>query len=238
MKTYHMEIWILFLLTAMVPLFANVSILKMQGDIKVRMGLDENWQPAAPDMTLRNIDTILTGERSTVTLNLSDEMTFTLGSQSILDIADLRKITERELFLFLTAEKVKQIPNPGSSKIRIENVSVVRADNRSVHNQSPDRESDNNWRYAVNGARALHQQNLFPNAVIKLMNILKKYGAVDDHGLIQLYLGQSFEALEKNGRALDAYHRAAKQSEKLNDAQIQKIHQSAESGIKRLKQNK
>lgn len=235
MKTFKSKFVFTVFFLGTVSLSANVHIVKLQGDVKVRMGLDEVWQTASSEMILKNIDTILTGERSAVTLKLSEGITFTLGSQSILDIGDLREITERELFLYLTAEKVKQIPNPGSPKVRIENVSVVRAENKSVGNQ-PHKQSSHFWRYEVNGAKALHDQKFFPNAVIKLMNILKKYGHIENGGLVNLYLGQSFEALEKNGRALDAYHQSLQQSRTgKQNAASQDIQKSAEAGIQRLK---
>ena len=56
---------------------------------------------------------------------------FTLDANSILDISDLRKIQERELFLYLMTQKVDKLKiQEKSTKIRIGNVSVVHGNSK------------------------------------------------------------------------------------------------------------
>ena len=226
---------ILFFLAA--SLHADIFIQKIQGDVKVRKGLDETWQKAGNKMLLKNIDTILTGEDSEVILSLPEGITFTLGSQSILDIGDLREITERELFLFLTSQKIRDIENVPASKVHIENVSVVRAQNKQSSSGPSANNASDLWRYEVNGARAMHNQMFYPNAVMKMMYILKKYTQVEDYGLVQLYLGQSFEAMNQSGRALEAYQKAAEEASQDSSGSDngQKILNDANAGIERVK---
>lgn len=218
-------------------LHADIVIQKMHGDVKVRLGLDETWQTAKNKMVLKNIDTILTGEESEAVLLLPEGMTFTLGSQSILDIGDLREITERELFLFLTSQKIRDIEETPRSKVHIQNVSVVRAQDK----QAPEIQTgDDNlelYQYEINGARAMHHQKFHPNAVVKLMHILKKYTQIEDYGLVDLYLGESFEAMKQSGRALEAYQHALSKAENdaLDSTKCQKISHKANAGIARLK---
>ena len=78
----------------------------------VRRGLEETWKTASREMMLKDIDTIRVGENAEVVLELSDNATFTLGSNSILDIGDLRRITKREMFLYIMALKIEKIDRP------------------------------------------------------------------------------------------------------------------------------
>ncbi len=236
MKKLCLSIYGLLLCLA-TSLPADILVQKMQGDVKVRQGLDETWQKAKNKMLLKNVDTILTGENSEVVLFIAEGMTFTLGSQSILDIGDLREITERELFLFLTSQKIRDIEHQPGSKVHIQNVSVVRAQDKQQSTNNSMELNSGMWQYEVNGARALHHQMFYPNAVMKMMHILKKYAHFDDRGIVQLYLGQSFEAMNQSGRALEAYQKAVKQASQDSSESVinQDILNQANAGIDRIK---
>ena len=77
----------------------GVKIVKLGGEVKVRRGLEERWERAQLDMLLDEIDTILTGENGETVLSFGEGAVFKLGSNSVLDIADLRQITAQELSL-------------------------------------------------------------------------------------------------------------------------------------------
>ena len=186
----------------------GAKIISLSGEVKVRRGVNETWQPARIGMLLEDIDSILTGEASTVLLQTQQGNHFKLGGNAILDIADLRRITRKELFLYLMSEKVHRIePRKEKTPLRIGNVSVVhgvRPETRKANRAVLGGQFDS-WRREVNGAKALLSQKLYPNTILKLRRIREKYAHVRDCGESQLYLGQAFEALEMHGQALDAY---------------------------------
>lgn len=187
-----------------------VKIISLSGEVKVRRGVEETWHHAITGMLLEDVDTILTGEASTVVLELPDGGSFRLGGFAILDIADLKKITEREMFLFLMAQKVHKIPlRPEKAKLRIGNVSVVHGESKagSERNQSP-KEYSQNWLQETNGAKALYDQHFFTNAIVKLHKVVAKYPDREDCGEIHFYLGKAFEALDKTGQAIEGYQNA------------------------------
>ena len=167
-------------------------------------------------------------------------MEFILGSQSILDIGDLRRITERELFLFLMSQKVNRIEYQGNqSKLRIDNVSVVRAEDKSVSTDSEDplmNRVQRNREY--NGAQALYRHSLYPNAIVKYHKILDKYPEINDCGDTYYYLAKSFEAIQENGRARDAYKTVLSkiENDSCNNAKSIKITEECRNAIKRLKE--
>jgi len=214
---------------------SSVKIISISGEVKVRRGVEESWQRAAAGMSLEEIDTILTGEASTVTLETQEGETFRLGSYAILDIADLRKITEREMFLYLMSQKVNQIPaRPEKAKLRVGNVSAIHGESKAgaARNRS-ERDESQNWKQETNGARALYEQRYYPNAIVKLHKVLVKYPNREDCGEIHFYLGKSFEALKEPGQAAEAYKAAL---ERLCDHDLSQRHaQEARQALERLK---
>jgi tetratricopeptide (TPR) repeat protein len=185
----------------------EAKIVSISGEVKIRRGVEEDWHHAAVGMLLETLDTILTLERAEVVLELNDGATFRLGSNAMLDVADLRKITERELFLYLMSEKIGKIPpRQEKTRLRVADVSVVHGESKAKSTGNAAGNSDDNrWVQEANGAKALYAQQYFPNAVVRLHKILAKYPDLNDCGEIYFLLGNAFEALNKPGQAIDAY---------------------------------
>lgn len=218
----------------------DVRVRSVRGNVQVRRGLDETWKPAETGMLLQNIDTILTGEVSEVVLVLDNGNTFTLGGFSILDIGDLRRISERELFLYLMSQKLKRIEYQGdSTKIPVTDIAVVRAENKNVQvSTASSKPSEANWQLEMNTAKALHVQRFYPNTIVKLHKIMSKYTLLDDDGEIQYLLGRTFEVINEPGRALDAYQAAVEQIEDLDSPSRSAMNRADEcrKAIERLKE--
>ena len=217
----------------------GVKIKRLKGDVRIRRGLEENWSSANTGILLENIDTILTGEGSEVVMELQEGSIFTLGSRSILDIGDLRRITERELFLYLMSQKVSRIQFPDKkSKLHIENVSVVRAERKTISSEEEETKGDTGmWALETNGALALHDHKYYTNAIVKFHKILDKYSTSEDCGRIHFSLGNSFEAIHETGRAIDAYQQVLVRSKETtcDNQMVQEMVDASLEAISRLK---
>ncbi len=188
------------------------KIVALNGEVKIRRGVEENWQPAAVGMLLESIDTILTFENASAILELYEGTTFRLSGNTLLEMLDLRTISERELFLHLMSQKISKIPpTDEKARVRIGNVSAVHGEQKKASRRSgPD--AGERRQQEANGAKALLAQQYYPNAILKFHQILAKYPAVEDCGEIQFYLGQAFEAINRPGQASDAYQAVIEQS--------------------------
>lgn len=217
----------------------QAKIVKISGEVKVRRGVEEKWENAYIWMLLKPIDTILTGEQSEVVLELSDNRNFILGSNSMLDVGDLREISEKELFLFLMSTKIGNIaPREQKTPIRVGNVSVVHGEDKvGTTHRLADNEDPNKRRREMNGAEALHNQKYFSNAIIKLHKILVKYPLITDCGEMYYHLGKSFEAFDKPGQAIDAYQTVLNQYNE-QGCEHQHWYDEAQKAIERLKSNR
>ena len=213
----------------------KVKIAKASGEVRIRRGVEETWQPASAGTRLDEIDSILTGEGARVILETREGKVFELGSNSILDIADLRRISEHELFLFLISEKINQIePRKKKTKLRIGNVNVVHGELKSDH-KNTGKPANEFWVFEKNGAKALFAQDYITNAVLKLNKILLRYPNLNDCGEIHSYLGKGFEKLNNPGQAIDAYQTVIKRSaEGCSSSSKQLWVNEAESALARL----
>jgi len=206
MKTSFLILFALFISVNTSTAGITVEVTQISGDVKIRRGVEETWQKATTGMILEEIDTILTGESGSVILKTPSGDKFTLGSFAILDISDLRNISEKELFLFLMSNKIKNIePGDQKSRLRIGNVSVVHGESKAGMEETPTHPKTTDRTKEINGAKALYNQNYFPNTIVKLNKIMKKFSSPEDCGEMHFYLGKSFEAINQNGQAIDSY---------------------------------
>jgi hypothetical protein len=189
---------------------ADVKIVEAKGNVMVRFGIEESWQKAQIGSILKNIDSILSGEDGQVVLELEGGIQFKLSSNSILDIADIREIQQRELFMYLMSQKIDQLETPDeNAPLKVGNVSIVHGDSKQVQNSVEDKSSKQDWYlYEINGALALYDHHYYPNTIIKFMKIQNKYDPDRDGGKIDYYIGKSFEALDDGAQARDAYQQA------------------------------
>lgn len=216
----------------------EVRIKSVRGSVRVRRGLEENWNRAGVNMNLEEIDTIMTEEASRVVLELEGGATFTMESYSILDISDLRRITERELFLYLMSQKVSRIERKNHSPLRIQNVNVARAERKTVEPQETSPEGNLRIReWEINGGRALYTQRFYTNAIVKFHKILDKYPETNDAGRLYYYLGSSFEAIDEKGRAMDAYQEVVSRAgESAADNRLEEFVHLSEDALRRLRE--
>lgn len=214
----------------------GVKIVQLSGEVKVRRGVEEKWEAAAGGMPLEESDTIMTLEAGEVVLELANGSRFRLSANAILDISELREITERELFLVLMQEKVGKL-KPDSEKIplRIGAVSAVRASDKSVK-PADKRVSAPDWQLATNAARALRAQDYLTNAALKLHRVQKEHPARADCGEVSFELAQTFEALRQKGKARDAYQAALAECKATacRNAETQKREGAINEALRRL----
>lgn len=236
-----MKIKLVFTLLAILILIqissadAKVKISTFNGDVKIRRGIEETWQKAKTGILLEEIDTIVTGKKSTVSLELENGKIFVLEENSQLDISDLRTITEKEMMLFLMSRKINKIePRSNKTPLRVGKVSVVHGESKNNSDQKVEPDLDKNtWEKETNGAKALFGHELYPNTIVKLNVILSKHPAAGDDYEIFYFLGKSFEAMNKNGQAEDAYKIVLKKSKETK--QKSKIFEESKLALKRLK---
>ena len=227
-----------FLATAQVLLAESSARIKStSGDVKIRRGVEETWHPASAGTELEEIDSILTGEGGQVVLELTSGETFRLNDNAILDIADLRRLTEKELFLVLMSRKIQKMEQrEQKTKLRTGRVNVVHGELKTASEGEGSAGSAWMWQLEKNGALALYGQSYTTNSILKLNNIISKYPSREDCGEVHYHLGKALEKLDKPGQALDAYKAVLQSdaSELCRGGRKKSWVQSAEEAMQRL----
>ena len=219
---------------------ADVKIVEARGNVMVRFGIEESWNKAQIGSILKNIDSILSGEDGSVVLELENGMQFTIGANTILDIADIREIQERELFMYLMSQKIDKLETPEENKpVRVGNVSIVHGDQKQVESTTETEAKNEDWYpFEVNGALALYDHNYYPNTIIKFIKIQNKYDPARDQGKIDYYVAKSFEGLNDPAQARDAYQKSLEEYNQSKDpsSKEQSWVADAQNALNRLNQ--
>jgi len=208
-KPTFLELTIIFILLAVQLQFAaSARIIHMSGEVKVRLGVDENWQPAQLNLLLEDIDTIWTGEDGITVLELNNGQKFQLSANSMLDIADLQKIDEQELFLRLMKMKLGKLEiKKEKTPLRLGTVSVVHGTSQDSSGLPVSPAILALLEPMKNGIRDLYKQSYYPNTILKIEKLHSQYSDIQDCGELQYYLGHSFESIGQPGQATDAYNK-------------------------------
>ncbi|MBN2425590.1 MAG: hypothetical protein JXB44_11245 [Calditrichaceae bacterium] len=186
----------------------KAELIKVSGDVKVRFGLNEEWQKAESGQILDEFDSILTGQDGRATLYVKNGVGFTIKNRTFLDIADLRTIRKDELFLVMMSKKVEKLEPVNNKTIKIGNVSVIHGSEKQPA-QGTDDAGVEDWSILeINGAKALYDYGYYTNAAVKLCKIRDKYSDDQDCGEADYWLGKSLEAVNYTGHAIDAYQKA------------------------------
>jgi len=195
---------LIMLSTVVAPYASTIRITKIQGEVQVRHGLEEGWSLAKAGMNLEYLDSIMTGPESSVTIETEEGYDFSLGPLSMIDVADLRRLSQREMFLFIMGQKIERLKPAGEgTKLEIGSVSTVHGENKSstpVIGSQPDSDEKE-----LNGARALQHHRFFTNAIVKYHKMLRAHQALAGCGIIQQELAFCFEKIQQPGQALDFY---------------------------------
>lgn len=231
-------LWALLFAATFAHAATSAKILQVSGEVKVRRGVEEKWENAASGMLLEEIDTIMALENGEALLELAQGARFRLGGNSILDIADLREITARELFLLLMSQKVgKLAPRSEKVPLRLGEVSAVRGAAFQGFADTLAGSPSNIWRMEANAAQALRAQSFLPNAALKLHRVKEKFPQREDCGEVNFALGQMLETLKQPGQARDAYQSALTDSQTQNceGNAAQKLRSEAAAALRRLR---
>ncbi len=240
MKILRVVFLLLFVFAIQLVAQPAARILSQHGCVLVRPGLSESWQEAKVGMALESFDTILTTEDSEVLIQTQDGGRLRIGANIILDISDIKRLSEREMFLWLVSQKIEQLPKrQDKTPLRFGQITSVHGEEKTAQTALA-AERPRRWRAEVNGAATLLENAFNTNTIVKCHKILRHYPEQNDCGEIHFYLGRAFEAIHHTGQALAAYQQALQRLEVQGcGAQTHSgRRQEIETAVARLKQSR
>jgi len=191
-------------------LAGSIVVQKAGGDVSVRHGVTEGWTTVAVGDVLRPNDTMRTGKDGNAVLVLqgmsgTSVKRLSLPAMVIVDMSDIRDLTQEELMLKLTMEKVRSSPEPTApERLQIPDAGVVHGTDAKSMGQS--RENDPQiGRALLNGTKVLCDNGFYATGVLRVMEVFRLYpslAGVFDHRLL---LAEALEKSNLKGEAIAEY---------------------------------
>ena len=187
----------------------EITVQKTQGDVSVRHGVGEAWTKVSVGDVLKPDDTIKTGKHGSAVLVTSSDMLatkkITLPGEVIVDMSDIRELSQEELMLKLTMERVRSSSYEWKNKeLNIPNAAVVHGADRLT--AAPLNENDiETGTLQLNGTRVLYDYGYFPTSVLKAMDVLRRYPSLAEKFENRFMIAQSLEKANLRGEALSEY---------------------------------
>jgi hypothetical protein len=182
----------------------------MQGDVAVRHGVTEVWTHVAVGDVLRPDDTMKTGKKGTAVLTAPIKSAggikrITLPPDVIVDLSDVRELSQEELMLKLTMERVRASSYQWKNDdLHIPNAAVVHGTDRAAGAALADNDPQSGilqW----NGARVLFNNGFYSTCALKAMELFRLYPSAGAKFENHLMAAEALEKASLRGEALSEY---------------------------------
>lgn len=190
----------------------EIVVQKTQGEVSVRHGVTEVWVTVAPGDILRPDDTMKTGKKGSAMIALSpaegtggSARTVSLPGEVIVDMSDVRDLTQEELMLKLTMEKVRASSYQWKSDdLQIPSAAVVHGSDRSSDQAL--RENDPaTGVLQLNGAHVLYANGFYATCALKGMEVFRHYPALATRFQNRMMVAEALEKASLRGEAMNEY---------------------------------
>ena len=197
-------------------LAGEITVQRVQGEVSVRQGVTEVWTQVSVGDVLRPDDTMKTGRKGgAVLLARGDDpgaapRKIMLPSEVIVDMSDLRVLSQEELMLKLTMEKVRASSYQWkNNELHIPNAAVVHGAERSAWKSVTENELQTGL-LQFNGTRVLFDHGFYSTCVLKAMEIFRLYPPLGTMVRNRFLVAEALEKADLKGEALAEYGSIAK----------------------------
>jgi hypothetical protein len=183
-------------------LFAAGFVVKAaKGDAAVRHGVSEQWVRLNAGDVLGINDAVSTGANSTITFQVPNGSTIRIPEYALLELSDLRNLTQEELLLKLAMENIRNVPRNRREGIVVPSTTVVHGANKSSDETLPVPDNSRLADMQITGARVLFGHNYYGTCILRTKEVVRLYPEMTRRAESHLLVAESFERL---GLAKDA----------------------------------
>ena len=187
----------------------DIVVQKVQGEVSVRHGVTEGWNRVAAGDVLKPGDTMRTGRRGIAMILVpgSDGSGATrriqLPAEVMVDLSDVRELSQEELMLKLAMEKVRSTA-PGEEDLSTPHAAVVHGASRSPGAPAAENPSETGV-LMLNGTRVLFANGFYPTCALKTMEVFRFYPDLAAKFENRLLVAEALERAKLRGDALNEY---------------------------------
>ncbi len=200
-------------LFAVLTLQAEDFVVKnLKGKAKVRHGVLETWTSISVGDTLKPEDTILTDRASTLVIVKPAGVRFSIPESTMLDVNDLRNLTQDELLLRLAMENIQSVPSQKRpNDLTVPNTTIVHGNDISKDAESLKLPRTEVGSLQMNGVEVLYSNSLYASGILKSKALMRLFPEARDEFAFRLQLARAFEQVSLYDEALTEYVSLAQQ---------------------------
>lgn len=209
MKTVTVSL--LTLLMTFPVLSEEIVVQRIQGHVSIRHGVTEAWTGVQAGDVLRPDVTIKTGRRaSAVIVRRSGDgnvpaRKIVLPEEVMLDISDIRDLSQEELMLKLTMEKVRASSYEWKKKeLNLPNAPISHGPPKGP-SQPPEPGELSVGVFQWNGAKVLYENGFYSTCALKAIDIIRRYPPLGERFENRLVVAEALEKANLHGEALQEY---------------------------------
>jgi hypothetical protein len=186
-----------------VPLLAQLKVLTTKGDVKVRYGVSEEWKQLKAGDQINLADAIRTSSKSSAVIQIDNQKKIALNEKTIVEMADLRYLSQEELLLKLAMERILSVsPQDRDNDLIPARTTIIHGEKKSKV-QLPI--SNDIAMMQLNGAKLLYDNNFYGTCAIRIKEVLRLNQSLSDVVDYKLMMVNSLEKSNLFEEALNEY---------------------------------
>ena len=224
-------LWIAMLSLLALPLLAaDFSVKAVRGSVEVRRGVMEEWRKVKVGDLLKPEDSMRTGPGASATIEM-DKRKLVVPELTILDISDVRQLTQEDFLLKLAMENILAVPPREKDELAIPSATVLHGENKSKTDITVSTDGKVG-EMQLHGARVLYDNSYYATSILKSKETLRTHPEVRSNYDARLTVAMAFERMKLTKEAITEYSLLSQ--EKLPAAQAKKV----QGALDKLKQTK
>lgn len=190
-------------------LAGDAKVIAVKGTASCRQGIDEKWNNVAVGDVLKPEDTIELGKQSSVVVFIDGSKKLSLPENVIIEMADLRMLSQEEVLLKLAMESVRSVPRR-EDQPDIPRMTTVHGTNKEniVSDKNSTRETG--WKQ-LNGTKVLYENGYFGTCILRTKGITRLFPALPTAIEARLRAASALEKMNLRLEALEEYVRIGKE---------------------------
>jgi hypothetical protein len=182
----------------------EIRIVRVHGDIAVRHNVQEQWVKAAAADLLKPDDTMKSGKGSNATILVENGRKIEVPELVVVDVADLRQLTQEELLLKLATDRLLSAP-PQKEGTAPPLKSTTTVGSNMEESALPRPGNQELSRMELNGSRLLYRNGYYATCVLKSKEIWRLSPALAEDMDARIMVADALEKMHLRGEARGEY---------------------------------
>jgi len=187
---------------------AQMKAVDVKGDVRVRHGVDRDWEPIRSGRDLKPEDTMMLGKRAHASVLLDGNKRVLIPENTVVDLLDFRVLSHQDLLLRLAMERIRAVPAQNDGNLEVPQTTVSHG---AEQPQPPEEARSLEFgRLQLNGTRVLYKNGFYGTCAVKTKEILRLYPELSHDTGLRLMIAAALEKENLHGEALTEYASLAK----------------------------